>query len=182
MYVRTIFIIIYIHIYEVWHQICKTRWKLKDKTNRYRISANSWIWPYVLWPLVTVHKSAETIQVRKLFAEVRYAHLISNRERCLRLCVLLVKSTECSIISGPGQVGTNCTFPFEFGGTIYNGCALDPKTNERWCATSVDKNGKFQPLGYEGQGNYGICLESCPKYDHTGNLFLCFFDLAGIWI
>ena len=120
---------------------------------------------------MTVHKSAETIQVRKLFAEVRYAHLISNRERCLRLCVLLVKSTECSIISGPGQVGTNCTFPFEFGGTIYNGCALDPKTNERWCATSVDKNGKFQPLGYEGQGNYGICSESCPKYDHTGNLF-----------
>ena len=98
------------------------------------------------------------------------------------LCVFSVKSTECSIISGPGQVGTNCTFPFEFGGTIYNGCALDPKTNERWCATSVDKNGKFQPLGYEGQGNYGICLESCPKYDHTGNLFLCFFDLAGIWI
>ena len=86
------------------------------------------------------------------------------------LCVFSVKSTECSIISGPGQVGTNCTFPFEFGGTIYNGCALDPKTNERWCATSVDKNGKFQPLGYEGQGNYGICSESCPKYDHTGNL------------
>ena len=59
--------------------------------------------------------------------------------------------------------------PFEFGGTIYNGCALDPKTNERWCATSVDKNGKFQPLVYDGKGNYGICSESCPKYDHTGN-------------
>ena len=29
------------------------------------------IWPYVLWPLVTVHKSAETIQGRKLFAEIR---------------------------------------------------------------------------------------------------------------
>ena len=32
-----------------------------------------WIWPYVLWPLVTVHKSAETIQGRKLFAEIRYS-------------------------------------------------------------------------------------------------------------
>ena len=31
-----------------------------------------WIWPYVLWPLVTVNKSAETIQGRKLFAEIRY--------------------------------------------------------------------------------------------------------------
>ena len=94
------------------------------------------------------------------------------------MCVFSVKSTECSIISGPGPVGTNCTFPFEFGGTIYNGCALDPKTNERWCATSVDKNGKFQPLGYEGQGNYGICSESCPKYDHTGNLFYIYLDLT----
>ena len=32
-----------------------------------------WIMPYVLWPLVRVHKSAETIQGRKLFAEIRYA-------------------------------------------------------------------------------------------------------------
>jgi hypothetical protein len=26
-----------------------------------------WLWPYVLWPLITVHKCAETIQGRKLF-------------------------------------------------------------------------------------------------------------------
>ena len=26
-----------------------------------------WIWPYVLWPLLTVHKIAETIQGRKLY-------------------------------------------------------------------------------------------------------------------
>ena len=31
-----------------------------------------WLWPYVLWPLVTVHKSAETIQGRKLYEEIRY--------------------------------------------------------------------------------------------------------------
>ena len=39
------------------------------------VSAESilfWIWPYVLWPLITVHKSADTIQGRKLFAEIRY--------------------------------------------------------------------------------------------------------------
>ena len=31
-----------------------------------------WIWPYVLWPLVTVHKCAETIQGRKLFKGGKY--------------------------------------------------------------------------------------------------------------
>ena len=37
----------------------------------YSISVNTFqgIWPYVL---VTVHKSAETIQGQKLFAEIRY--------------------------------------------------------------------------------------------------------------
>ena len=34
-----------------------------------------WIWPYVLWPLITVNKSAETIQGRKLFAEIRYQEI-----------------------------------------------------------------------------------------------------------
>ena len=32
-----------------------------------------WSWPYVLWPLVTVHKSAETIQGRKLFKGGNYS-------------------------------------------------------------------------------------------------------------
>ena len=31
-----------------------------------------WLWPYVLWPLVTVHKCAETIQGRKLFKGGNY--------------------------------------------------------------------------------------------------------------
>ena len=31
-----------------------------------------WIYPYVLWPLITVHKCAETIQGRKLYEEIRY--------------------------------------------------------------------------------------------------------------
>ena len=38
-----------------------------------------WIWPYVLWPLLTVHKSAETIQKQKLFAEIRYANLLEQK-------------------------------------------------------------------------------------------------------
>ena len=32
-----------------------------------------WSWPYVLWPLVTVHESAETIQGRKLFKGRNYS-------------------------------------------------------------------------------------------------------------
>ena len=31
-----------------------------------------WLWPYVLWPLISVHKCAETIQGRKLYEEMRY--------------------------------------------------------------------------------------------------------------
>ena len=31
-----------------------------------------WIWPYVLWPFVTVHKSGETFQGRKLFKGGNY--------------------------------------------------------------------------------------------------------------
>ena len=31
-----------------------------------------WLWLYVLWPLITVHKCAETIQGRKLYEEIRY--------------------------------------------------------------------------------------------------------------
>ena len=32
-----------------------------------------WTWPYVMWPLITVHKSAETIQGRKLFMNRNYS-------------------------------------------------------------------------------------------------------------
>ena len=31
-----------------------------------------WLWPYVLWPLITVHKCAESIQGRKLFKGGNY--------------------------------------------------------------------------------------------------------------
>ena len=31
-----------------------------------------WLWPYVLWPLITVHKCAETIQGRKLIKGGNY--------------------------------------------------------------------------------------------------------------
>ena len=46
---------------------------------RYCISGKSFrvffflIWPYVLWPLITVHKCAETIQGRKLFKGGNYS-------------------------------------------------------------------------------------------------------------
>ena len=32
-----------------------------------------WIWPYALWPLATVHKSAETIEGRKQFKGGNYS-------------------------------------------------------------------------------------------------------------
>ena len=35
-----------------------------------------WIWPYVLWLLITVHKSADTIQGWKLFVEIWYSFMI----------------------------------------------------------------------------------------------------------
>ena len=37
-----------------------------------------WLWPYVLWPLITVHKCAETIQGRKLYEEIRYSKKATN--------------------------------------------------------------------------------------------------------
>ena len=37
-----------------------------------------WIFPYVLWPLITVHKCAETIQGRKLFKGGNYMRKYGN--------------------------------------------------------------------------------------------------------
>ena len=71
-----------------WGRRWTTKWSytryvlqrfLWRKKNTYRISAETipfWIWPYVLWPLITVHTGAETIQGRKLFAEIRYFFLV----------------------------------------------------------------------------------------------------------
>ena len=42
-----------------------------------------WIWPYVLWPLITVHKSAETIQGRKLFKGGNYSRKYGTWTRLL---------------------------------------------------------------------------------------------------
>ena len=42
-----------------------------------------WLWAYVLWPLITVHKYAETIQGRKLFKGGNYMRKYGNR-KCFR--------------------------------------------------------------------------------------------------
>ena len=39
-----------------------------------------WVRPYVLWPLITVHKCAETIQGRKLYEEIRYLKKKTGRQ------------------------------------------------------------------------------------------------------
>ena len=52
-----------------------------------------WSWPYVLWPLMTVHKSVETIQGRKLFAEIRYIYILeysSNKSTAFLKMLLLI--------------------------------------------------------------------------------------------
>ena len=64
-----------------------TSWKFRALFSEYRISANSfrfWIWPYVLLPLVTVHKSAETIQGRKLFKDENYSQKYGIWNSCGR--------------------------------------------------------------------------------------------------
>ena len=71
-------------------------------------------------------------------------------------------STECSIISGPGEIGSKCIFPFKYEGVTYRGCPVKKAVNERWCPTLVDSNGNFDP------SDVGICSESCPNYDYTG--------------
>ena len=65
-----------------------------------------WIWPYVLWPLVTVHKSAETIQGRKLFKSRNYSRKYgtyccsSNQNTALANLVIILKA-EWTILINP---------------------------------------------------------------------------------
>ena len=46
-----------------------------------------WLWPYVLWPLITVHKCAETIQGRKLFKDGSYSRVETIRGNMM-ICFL----------------------------------------------------------------------------------------------
>ena len=77
--------------------------------------------------------------------------------------------TECTIISGPGTIGSKCIFPFKHEGVTYRGCPVKKsysfyKANyisERWCPTSVE-NQIFDP------SSVGVCSESCPNYDYKG--------------
>ena len=68
--------------------------------------ASFWIWPYVLWPLVTVHKSAETIQGRKLFKTRNYSRKYgtyccsSNQNTALANLVIILKA-EWTILINP---------------------------------------------------------------------------------
>ena len=76
-------------------------------------------------------------------------------------------STKCSIVSGPGTIGSKCIFPFKYEGVTYTGCPVKKaqfagQFDERWCPTFVDSNGNFDRL------DVGVCSESCPSYDYTG--------------
>ena len=71
--------------------------------------------------------------------------------------------TECTIISGPGTIGSKCIFPFKHEGVTYRGCPVKKtgEIRERWCPTSVE-NLIFDP------SSVGVCSESCPNYDPKG--------------
>ena len=124
----------------------------------------------------------ETIQGRKLFKGGNYSRLETTYSRAETICgnTVVIKicgdnSDEikcaplppfsvqsCSIISGPGRIGSKCIFPFKYEGVTYRGCPVKKGVNERWCPTSVDSNGNFR------SESVGVCSESCPNYDYTG--------------
>jgi len=58
-------------------------------------------------------------------------------------------------------VGKQCVFPFTFYGVTYTGCAEwmygGQYMGKRWCSTRTDSNGEH----VDGQGEYGICADSC---------------------
>ena len=54
-----------------------------------------WLWPYVLWPLISVHKCAETIQGQKLYEEIRYlffSYLIATKSSTYNLSTYQLRS------------------------------------------------------------------------------------------
>ena len=64
----------------IWH-VCLTIWQMHHTfLNRHTVFPHIvstetilfLLWPYVLWPLISVHKCAETIQGRKLFKGGNY--------------------------------------------------------------------------------------------------------------
>merc|ERR1711963_141941 len=70
--------------------------------------------------------------------------------------------SNCRVISGPAN-DKQCVFPFVFSGTTYTGCAEwiygGPDTGKWWCSTKTDNKGEH----VNGEGEYGICEETCPK-------------------
>ena len=63
---------------------------------------------YVLWPLVTIHKSEETIQGWKLLVEIRYiaySHLPNIRAEPNKQCHLLLKGDEFNAYTLSNRVG-----------------------------------------------------------------------------
>ena len=71
----------------------------------------------------------------------------------------------CITVEGGDDVGSNCAFPFIFGGKEYNGCTTlfddDP-----WCFTLVDDDG----VAVNGAGKWGYCGPECKM--HTGRIVI----------
>ena len=63
----------------------------------------------------------------------------------------------CQTKSGPSP-NKPCIFPFMWRGETYNECPIDPDdSNQRWCSTKVDLNGKH----ITGEGHWGHCNSKC---------------------
>ena len=70
----------------------------------------------------------------------------------------LEQNNTCQTESGPDP-NSECQFPFEFHGEIYNNCTYDffqTETNP-WCSTKVDEYG----VHIGGQGYWGYCPQTC---------------------
>ena len=59
--------------------------------------------------------------------------------------------------------GEACTFPFTYGGTVYNKCTTAANNGVPWCTTS---------------SGWGNCQQSCASSVTTGELELVLFYLS----
>ena len=88
--------LLYLHFLEL-RKVCSDRifWSEPNTVFLHIVSAETilfWHWPYVLWPLLTVHKCAETIQGRKLFKGGNYM-----RKYGISICTRYTKGLVISV-------------------------------------------------------------------------------------
>ena len=72
--------------------------------------------------------------------------------------ISLFQDIQCLTNSDGPQVNKPCLFPWQLEGKWYSGCTTDNDPDGKfWCSTKLDK--QLQHIG--GEGNWGICRQSC---------------------